>query len=74
VLPSPFWGMGAQRTLLGLTKRGHTPRLGPEVENRSKAKDGVPESLRCRTFEIDMRKILQMVSAGVARSILLYLE
>jgi len=48
----------------------HTPRYGPEVKNeRSCAKDGAPERLRCGTIQKEVSLILQMMNTGVARRI-----
>jgi len=46
-------------------------RPEPEVKDRSRAKDGTLERFRCRTVEKEVRKILQMLFANVARRILL---
>jgi len=47
----------------------HTPRSGPEVKNRSSAKDGAPERLRYWTIQEEVSQILQRMSAGAARRI-----
>jgi len=44
---------------------------GPEVKNGSSAKHGALERLRYRTIQKEASWILQRVSAGVARRILL---
>jgi len=39
--------MGAWRNSTETQQSGQAPRCGPEVKNRSNAKDGAPERLRC---------------------------
>jgi len=70
VLPDTFRGMGAWRIPKKPNSRATHKAYGPEVKNEgSSAKDGVPKA--------QMRdnpkggKILQMMSAGAARRILL---
>jgi len=66
VLPDPFRGMGAWRNSTETQQFGHTLRSGPELKNRSSAKDGVPERLGCGTVKEEASHILQRVSAGTA--------
>jgi len=70
VLLNPFRGMGAWRNSTKTQQLGQAPRSGSEVKNGSSAKDGAPERLRCRAIQ-EMSQILQRVSAGAARRILL---
>jgi len=51
VLPDPFQGMRAWRNSMETQQSGHTPRSGPEVKNKSSAKDGVLERLGCGTIQ-----------------------
>jgi len=75
VLPDPFQGMGAWKNSTETQHLGHAPRSGPEVKNgRSSAKDGTPERLRCGTIQEEVSYILQRVSAGAARRILLFVS
>jgi len=48
LLPDTFRGMRAWRNS---SKSVHAPRSGLEVKNRSSAKDGVPERLKCGTIQ-----------------------
>jgi len=67
VLPDPFRGMGAWRNSTEIQQSGHAPRSGPEVKNgRSSAKDGESERLGCGTFQEEVSRILQSVSADAA--------
>jgi len=44
--------MGAWRNSMETQQSFHVPRFGSEVKNgRSSAKGGVPERLRCGTFQ-----------------------
>jgi len=71
VLPHPFRGMGAWRNSTETRQSGHAPRSEPEVKNGSSDKDGAPERLGCGTIQKEVSKILQRVSAGATRRILL---
>jgi len=72
VLPDPFRRMGAWMYSTETQQSGHAPRSGPVVKNeRSNDKDGAPERLRCGTIQEEASQILQRVSAGAARRILL---
>jgi len=74
VLPDPFRGMGTRRNSTEAQQSDHAPRRsGSEVKNWriSSAKDGAPERRRCGTIQKEVIKILQMMSAGAARRILL---
>jgi len=52
VIPDLFRGMGAWRNSTETQQSGHASRSGPKVKNeRSSAKDGVPERLTCRTIQ-----------------------
>jgi len=63
---------GGVEELHGDPQSGHTPSSGLEVKNgRSSAKDGAPERLRCGSFQEEVSQMLQRVSAGAARRILL---
>jgi len=63
---------GVEELHTEIQQSGHSERYGPEIKNRSSAKDGAPERLRCGTIQKEVRKILQMMSfAGAARRILL---
>jgi len=51
---------------------GHAPWSGPEVKNeRSSAKGGVSERLRCRTIQEEVSQILQKVFLRRCKKILL---
>jgi len=64
--------MGAWRYSTETQQSGHAPNSGSEVKNgRSRAKDGALEWLGCRTVKEEVNNILQRVSAGAARKILL---
>jgi len=69
VLPDPFRGTRARRNSTETQQSGHAIRSGPEIKNRSSAKDGTPERLRCRTIQKEVSQIMQRVSAGAARRI-----
>jgi len=72
VLLDPFRGMGAWRNFTETQQLSDAPRSGPEVKNgRSSAKDGAPERLGCGTVKEEVSHILQRMSAGAARRILL---
>jgi len=49
---------------------GHASTSG-RCQNRSSAKDGAPKRLRCGTIQMEVNKILQMMFASAARTILL---
>jgi len=64
--------MRARRNSVETQQSGHTPRSGPEVKNgRRSAKDGAPERFGCGTVKEEVSQILQGVSAGATRRILL---
>jgi len=64
--------MGTWRNFTETQQSGQAPRYGPEVKNRrSSAKHGAPERLTCRTIQEEVSQILQRVTAGAARRILL---
>jgi len=63
--------MGAWRNSMETQQSVHTPRSGPEIKNRSGAKDGTPERLRCGTIQEEVSQIMHRVSAGAVRRILL---
>jgi len=73
VLPDHFRGMGAWRNSTETKQSGHATRSGPEVnDGRSSAKDGaLLKRLGCGTIQEEVSQILQRVSAGDARRILL---
>jgi len=72
VLPDLFRVMGVWKNSTETQQLGHAPRSGSEVKNgRISAKDGAPERLRCRTIQKEMSHVLQRVSVGAARRILL---
>jgi len=71
VLLDTFQGVGAWRNFTETQQSGHAPRSGPEVKIGSSAKDGTLERLRCRTIQEEASQILQRVSTGAARRILL---
>jgi len=51
---------------------GPRPKIWTRGQKWKKcAKDGAPERLRCRTIQKEVSQILQRVSAGSARRILL---
>jgi len=62
--------MVAWKNSMETHQSSHAPRSGPEVKNGSSAKDGAPERLRFRTIQEEVSQILQRVSIGVARSVL----
>jgi len=69
VLPDPFRGMGARRNSAETQQSGYTQRSGPEVKNGRRTKDSAPERLRCGTIQKEVVLILQVMSAGAARTI-----
>jgi len=72
VLFNPFRGMGAHRNSLEAQQSGHAPRSRPEIKDgRNSAKDGAPKRLRCGTILKEVSKILQLMTTGAARKILL---
>jgi len=72
VLSDHFRVMEAWMNSTETQQSGHTPRSGPEVKNgSSSAKDDTPERFRYGTIQKEVSQILQRVSAGAARSILL---
>jgi len=63
--------MGVWRNSTKTQQSGHAPRSGPEIKNGSSSvKNGAPERLRCGIIQ-EVNQILQRVSGGAARSILL---
>jgi len=66
VLPDPLRRVEAWRNSTETQQSGHASRSGPEVKNRSSAKDGAPERLGCGTVKEEASHILQRVFAGAA--------
>ena len=59
VLPDPFRGMGARRNYAVTQQSGHTPRSGPQIENRERgAKDRFAKGFRSTTVEEEMIEVL----------------
>jgi len=70
VLPDTFRGMGEWKELHGDLTVGKRPKVWTKNKNRSSAKGGTPERLRCGIIQEEVSQILQRVSAGAARRIL----
>jgi len=72
VLLNPFQKMRARRNSTETKQSGYVSRSGPEIKNeKNSAKDSTPEKLRCGTDQKDVSQILQMMSIGAVRRILL---
>jgi len=69
-LPDLFRGMGVWKNSAENQQSGHAPKPEPEIKDGSSAKDGTPESPRCKTSQ-KVSHMLQLMTAGATKRNLL---